>query len=59
MRDCKLKVLGSSSAGNGYILQTCSEKIVIEAGVSDKLILANIDYNLKGVVGVLVTHAHR
>ena len=30
----KLTVLGSSSSGNGYIIQSDDEALVIEAGVS-------------------------
>lgn len=51
--------LGSSSTGNGYLLQASSgETLIIEAGI--KLIEAKryFDFDLSRVAGVLVSHSH-
>lgn len=54
----ELKILGSSSKGNGYILETSSEALVIEAGC--KLIEAKkaIGFNLSKIVGCIISHSH-
>lgn len=55
----KIKVLSSSSNGNCYILQSLqNESLIIEAGVPWKEILKELDYDLKGVVGCLISHEH-
>ena len=54
----KLKVLGSSSKGNCYILQNENETLIVEAGISFKDIKIGLDFNLRNVVGCLVTHEH-
>ena len=53
-----LKVLGSSSSGNCYILENEKEALVIEAGVSFKEVKKALNYNISKIVGVLVTHEH-
>ncbi|EGT4022617.1 TPA: MBL fold metallo-hydrolase [Clostridioides difficile] len=55
----KIKVLGSSSRGNCYLLQLENETLILECGVSYKEILKGLDFNLKSVVGCLVTHEHK
>ncbi|MGL5328954.1 MAG: MBL fold metallo-hydrolase [Peptostreptococcaceae bacterium] len=54
-----LKVLGSSSRGNCYILSTKKEDLIIECGIKYKEILSGLDYDLSKVVGCLVTHEHK
>lgn len=54
----RLRVLGSSSKGNGYILSNDSEALVLEAGVPTKTLIEGLDYNPGKVVGCLVTHRH-
>lgn len=54
-----LKVLGSNSRGNCYLLSTSKETLIIECGVKYKEILAGLDYDLSNVVGCLVTHEHK
>ncbi len=54
----ELKVLGSSSAGNSYILDNGKEALLIEAGISFKNIKKALDFNLRKVVGCLITHQH-
>lgn len=54
----KLRVLGSSSRGNCYLLQSEYETLIIECGISFKEIKIALDFNLRNVVGCLVTHCH-
>ena len=56
----KLKVLGSGSSGNCYILETDSgQKMILDAGVPIKEIKKTIGWNIKNLVGCVVTHAHK
>lgn len=55
----RLKVLGSGSAGNCYLLQNGNETLMLECGLSWKTILKGLDFNLNNVVGCLVTHEHK
>ncbi len=54
----KLKVLGSSSQGNCYILDNGTEALIIEAGVRFSEVKQALGFNLRKVVGCLVTHQH-
>ena len=54
----ELTVLGSSSKGNCYILQNDTEALVIECGVSLLAVKREVGFNLKKIVGVLVSHEH-
>lgn len=54
-----LKVLGSNSRGNCYLLSTSKETLIIECGIKYKDILEGLDYDLSKVVGCLVTHEHK
>jgi phosphoribosyl 1,2-cyclic phosphodiesterase len=53
-----LKCLGSSSAGNGYLLITDTETLIIELGVRFKNFKQALNFDLSKVVGCIVTHAH-
>ncbi len=55
----RLKILGSSSAGNCYVLDNGSEALVIECGVSLKEVKKAIGYNVSRIVAVVVTHEHQ
>ena len=55
----KLKVLGSSSEGNCYLLLLEGETLIIEAGITYKEILKGLDFEIANVVGCLVTHEHK
>ena len=54
-----LKVLGSNSKGNCYLLSTSKETLIIECGIKYKDVLKGLDYDLSKVVGCLVTHEHK
>jgi len=54
-----LKVIGSSSKGNAYILETPTGKLLLECGFSNfRIIKEALNYDLKGVLGCLLTHSH-
>jgi len=53
--------LSSGSSGNCYYLGNESKGILIDAGISEKLIrtyLKKIDVPMQAIMGVLVTHKH-
>lgn len=54
----KLKILGSSSAGNAYILEASDETLIIELGVGWSEILRSLNYDLTKVYSCLVSHRH-
>jgi len=54
----KLTVLGSESAGNGYILESSSEVLVMEAGLRIQVVKQALNYHMNNVVGCLCTHSH-
>lgn len=54
-----LKVLGSSSSGNCYIIENDNEAIIIECGIKFSEIKKGLDWNLGKVKCCLVSHEHR
>ena len=54
-----LKVIGSSSAGNGYILENDREALLIEAGCRFSEVKKVLGYNIRKVVGCIVSHEHK
>lgn len=54
----KLTVLGSSSAGNCYIIQDENEAIILEAGFNLSQVKQALNFNANKVKAVLVTHEH-
>lgn len=54
----KLKVINSNSQGNCYILENDSEALIIECGVRIDKIKQALNFNLRKVVGCIVTHEH-
>lgn len=56
----KLKCLGSSSAGNCYLLTSNSrETLILDCGIPIKEIKKGLDWNIKDVVGTICTHHHQ
>lgn len=53
-----LKVLGSSSSGNCYILDNGKEALIIEAGIRFLDVKKALDFQIRKVVGCLITHQH-
>lgn len=56
--NCSIKVIGTGSKGNCYLLTVGDEVLVIEAGVNFTAIKKALKFDLSKVVGVLVTHEH-
>lgn len=55
----KLHILGSSSKGNGYILQSSTgASLIIECGVPLIEIKKSLNWRLSGVTAALVSHHH-
>lgn len=54
----KLTVLGSSSKGNGYVLFSGTEALIIEAGVKASELKEALGFNIRKVAGCIITHEH-
>ncbi|WP_315397125.1 MBL fold metallo-hydrolase [Hoylesella nanceiensis] len=56
----RLHVLGSSSKGNSYLLQseTTGEVLILEAGINLEKVKKALDFNISSIVGCCVTHEH-
>lgn len=56
----KLRVLGSSSSGNCYLLQseTTGEVLALEAGIRFDRVKKALDFRLGDIVGCCLTHEH-
>ncbi len=54
----KLTVLGSSSAGNCYLLHNDEEALIIEAGISLLEVKKTLNFNVMKIKAVLITHEH-
>lgn len=54
----KLHIIGSSSDGNGYVLEAESSALVIEAGVPLKAVKQTLGWNIAKVSGCIITHEH-
>jgi phosphoribosyl 1,2-cyclic phosphodiesterase len=54
----KLRIIGTGSKGNAYILSNGDEALLIEAGVNIKEIKQALDFDYSKVVGCIVTHRH-
>ena len=55
----RLKVLGSGSSGNCYLLENDTECLVLEAGIDYKDVLRFLNFSISKVAGCLVTHEHK
>lgn len=54
-----LKVLGSSSSGNCYLIEANdNEKLILDAGVNFKIVQKELNFNFNGIKAVLITHEH-
>ncbi len=54
----KLKILGSSSKGNCYLLENDNETLIIEAGLRFDAIKKGLNFNFRKVCGCLISHEH-
>ncbi|QIB26071.1 MBL fold metallo-hydrolase [Caloranaerobacter azorensis] len=55
----KLKILGSSSSGNCYLLQNKTETLVLECGVKWNEVKKALNFNMTNICGCLITHEHK
>lgn len=54
-----LKVLGSSSKGNCYLLEASDGVLIIEAGIPAIEIKKALHFKINNVIGCLISHQHR
>lgn len=54
----KAIIIGSESSGNGYILKSDADVLLLEAGVRITEIKKALDFDLSKIRGVVVTHGH-
>ena len=54
----KLYVIGSSSKGNGYIIEGEKECLLLECGRPFSEFLTAHDYDISNFIGVLISHRH-
>lgn len=55
----RLIIIGSNSLGNSYILENDQEALLIECGVQFARIKQAMNFNLRKVVGCIVSHEHK
>lgn len=53
-----LKTIATGSSGNCYTLMNGKEMLLLDLGVSEKVIKKAIDFRISDIVGCLVTHKH-
>ena len=55
----KILTVGSGSKGNCYVVESNSgQQLLIECGVAFKEVMKALDYNIRGIVGCVVSHEH-
>lgn len=55
----KLTCLATGSSGNCYLLQADNgETLILDCGISIKEIKKGLDWDIRSVSGVIVSHAH-
>ena len=53
-----IKVGGTGSSGNGYLLKTSKDSLLLEAGIPKADMLNMVDWDVSGISGCLITHKH-
>ncbi|AYE35284.1 MBL fold metallo-hydrolase [Clostridium septicum] len=54
-----IKILATGSKGNCYLIQAGDEKLLLECGITWNEILKGLDFNIKGILGCLISHEHK
>ena len=54
----KLIVVDSGSSGNCHLLQCNDEVLILDAGCSFMRVKKALGFNVRQIVGVIVTHEH-
>lgn len=52
------KCLGSGSSGNCYVLKSDNESLILDAGVPSIYVKEALDFNMKEIKGVIISHSH-
>lgn len=55
----RLKIIGSGSSGNCYVLENDKEKLLLDLGLTKSEIVKGMGYDISHVVGCVVTHKHK
>lgn len=58
MCKCKIIAIASGSSGNCYLLMANKEILVIDCGARFMAVKKALNFNIRGIVGAIVTHAH-
>ena len=53
-----LRTIATGSSGNCYILTCNNEKLILDCGLPIKVIKHGLGFDLGGIQGVLISHAH-
>ena len=55
----KLKCIATGSTGNCYTLTSSSrETLILDCGINIKEIKKGLDWNIRGIKGMIISHAH-
>lgn len=55
----KLTCLATGSSGNCYLLQADSgETLILDCGIGIKEIKKGLSWDIRGIEGVIISHAH-
>jgi len=54
----KLIVLGSSSTGNGYLLHSEKETLILECGMRFSTVKKALKFKISSIVGAVISHEH-
>lgn len=54
----KIRVIGSSSAGNAYVIECADDSLLIECGMTWKTIQSGMEYRIGKCSGCLISHEH-
>lgn len=55
----KLKCIATGSSGNCYTLNANNgETLILDCGVSIKEIKKGLNWNIRGITGVIISHTH-
>lgn len=54
----RIQPLGSSSAGNAYLIDDGTTRLLLEAGLRYKDIQRGIEFQMSSIAGCLITHEH-
>ena len=58
MEDGSLKVIGSGSSGNAYILKAGDDVLLLELGCKYESIIEALNYKIGNVQGAIISHTH-